>query len=77
LGELLNPTANGEKAAGTVEFFNDTGGYGFIDTPDHDDDVFYHMEDVGGPDITEGERVAFEIVHTEKGPRATEVERLS
>lgn len=77
LGELLNPTTNGEKATGTVVFFNDTGGYGFIDTPEHDDDVFYHMEDVGGPDITEGERVAFEIVQADEGPRATEVERLS
>jgi len=31
-------------ANGTVDFFNDTGGYGFIDTDDADDDVFFHME---------------------------------
>ena len=35
-------------AKGTVDFFNDTGGYGFIETDDADDDVFFHMEDVGG-----------------------------
>jgi len=34
-------------ATGTVDFFNDTGGYGFIDTEDADEDVFFHMEDVG------------------------------
>ena len=35
-------------ATGTVDFFNDTGGYGFIDTEDSEEDVFFHMEDVGG-----------------------------
>jgi len=43
-------------AKGTVDFFNDTGGYGFIETDDADDDVFFHMEDVGGPDLEEGRR---------------------
>ncbi len=30
-------------AEGTVDFFNDTGGYGFIETEDADEDVFFHM----------------------------------
>ncbi|PSP66441.1 hypothetical protein BRC85_09795 [Halobacteriales archaeon QS_1_69_70] len=38
-------------ANGEVDFFNDTGGYGFISTDDADEDVFFHMEDVGGPDL--------------------------
>ena len=38
-------------AKGTVDFFNDTGGYGFIETEDADEDVFFHMEDVGGPAV--------------------------
>jgi CspA family cold shock protein len=42
-------------ATGTVDFFNDTGGYGFIKTEDSDEDVFFHMEDVGGPDLEEGQ----------------------
>jgi len=63
-------------ANGTVAFFNDTGGYGFIETEDADDDVFFHMEDVGGPDLEEGQELEFEIVEAEKGPRATNVTRL-
>ena len=64
-------------ATGTVDFFNDTGGYGFIETEDADDDVFFHMEDVGGPDLEEGQELEFEIEDSPKGPRATNVVRLS
>jgi len=62
-------------ANGTVDFFNDTGGYGFIDTEDEDEDVFFHMEDVGGPDLEEGTDVEFDIEQADKGPRATNVVR--
>jgi len=57
-------------AEGKVDFFNDTGGYGFISTDDDDvdddEDVFFHMEDVGGPDLEEGQEVEFDI---ESSPR--------
>jgi len=62
-------------AHGKVDFFNDTGGYGFISTDDSDDDVFFHMEDVGGEDLTEGEEIDFDIEQSPKGPRATNVVR--
>ncbi|MFC7199307.1 cold-shock protein [Halospeciosus flavus] len=62
-------------ASGNVDFFNDTGGYGFISTEDADDDVFVHMEDVGGPDLEEGEELEFDIEDSPKGPRATNVVR--
>jgi CspA family cold shock protein len=63
-------------AKGEVDFFNDTGGYGFIETDEADEDVFFHMEDVGGPDLEEGQEVEFEIEEAEKGPRAKNLERL-
>ncbi len=63
-------------AQGTVAFFNDTGGYGFIETDDAEDDVFFHMEDVGGPDLEEGEDVEFDIVEADKGPRAKNLQRV-
>ncbi len=65
---------------GTVKFFHDRKGYGFIERDDtdedEDDDVFFHMEDVGGPDLEEGEEVEFEVEEADKGPRAVDVERL-
>ena len=63
-------------AKGTVDFFNDTGGYGFITTEDSDEDVFFHMDDVGGPDLEEGQEVEFEIQDSPKGPRAANLTRL-
>ena len=61
---------------GRVDFFNDTGGYGFIETEDADEDVFFHMEDIGGPDLEEGIEVEFEIEDAESGPRAKNIDRL-
>jgi CspA family cold shock protein len=49
-------------AEATVDFCNDTGGYDFIST-DEEDDVFFHMEDIGGPDLEEGTDI-------EQAPRA-------
>ncbi|PSP74852.1 cold-shock protein [Halobacteriales archaeon QS_1_68_20] len=63
-------------ATGTVSFFHDQKGYGFIETDDSDDDVFFHMEDVGGPDLDEGQEVEFEITQGEKGPRAENLSRV-
>lgn len=63
------------EATGVVDFFNDTGGYGFIETEHSDEDVFFHMEDIDGPDLTEGTAVAFDIEQAPKGPRATNVLR--
>jgi len=62
-------------ANGTVDFFHDDGGYGFIETEDADDDVFFHMEDVGGADLEEGTDIEFDIEQAPKGPRATNVVR--
>ncbi|WP_276300925.1 cold-shock protein [Halorussus lipolyticus] len=63
---------------GTVVFFHDQKGYGFIKPEDADDDedVFFHMEDVEGPDLEEDQAVEFEIEESDKGPRATNVTRL-
>jgi CspA family cold shock protein len=62
-------------AKGTVDFFHSRKGYGFIETDDADNDVFFHMEDVGGPDLQEGEDIEFDIDDAPKGPRATNVVR--
>lgn len=62
---------------GEVTFFHDKGGYGFIDAGDeYDDDVYFHMANIDGPDLEEGQEVEFEIEEAEKGPRATNLTRL-
>ena len=63
-------------ATGTVAFFHDRKGYGFIETDEADEDVFFHMEDVGGPDLEEGQEVEFDISQADKGPRAENITRL-
>jgi cold shock CspA family protein len=68
--------ASDDRVRGTVDFFNDTGGYGFIVSDVVDEDVFFHMEDVGGPDLEEGQEVEFRVDHRDKGPVATDLTRL-
>jgi CspA family cold shock protein len=65
-----------QMATGTVAFFNERKGYGFIESDESEEDVFFHMEDVGGPDLEEGQEVEFEIEQADKGPRAKELTRL-
>jgi CspA family cold shock protein len=47
-----------------------------IETDDSEEDVFFHMEDVGGDDLTEGREVEFEIEQSDKGPRSKSLRRL-
>ncbi len=62
---------------GTVKWFNDSRGYGFITRPEGDD-LFVHFSAIitdGFRTLTEGEEVEFELVETEKGYQASNVVR--
>ncbi|NIP59730.1 MAG: cold shock domain-containing protein [Gemmatimonadetes bacterium] len=62
---------------GTVKWFNDSKGYGFISQPEGDD-VFVHFSAIVGEGfrtLTEGEEVEFELKETERGLQADKVER--
>jgi cold shock CspA family protein len=61
---------------GLVDFFNNTGGYGFIATEGVDQDVFFHVEDLRFESLEEGQKVGLDIEETSKGPRAKNVVRL-
>ena len=65
-----------EMAVGTVKWFNDAKGFGFI-TPDGDGtDVFVHFSAIraqGFRSLKEGQRVQFEVVQGPKGAQAAEV----
>ena len=63
---------------GTVKWFNDQKGYGFI-SQDEGPDVFVHHEAINGTGfktLSENERVRFETVDGPKGLRAQNVEKL-
>ncbi len=62
---------------GTVKWFNDAKGYGFI-AHEGGPDVFVHFSAIRGggfKSLAEGDQVTFEIVEGQKGPQAAEVEK--
>lgn len=63
-------------AQGTVKWFDDAKGYGFIEQNDGDDDVFVHYSEIqsdGYKSLNEGDSVEFDIEETEKGLSALNV----
>lgn len=64
---------------GTVKWFNDAKGFGFITPDDRSVDVFVHYSNIIGQSgrrtLMEGERVEYEAIDGPKGPQATDVAR--
>ncbi len=63
-------------AKGTVKWFSDQKGYGFISPEDGSKDVFVHHSSIQGDgfkSLREGESVEFEVTDGQKGPQATNV----
>jgi CspA family cold shock protein len=64
---------------GTVKWFNETKGYGFI-TPDNGSkDLFAHVSEIkgsGSKTLVENQRVEFEVTQGQKGPQASNIRTL-
>ena len=68
-----------DKLQGTVKWFNNAKGFGFITREDSDDDVFVHFRSIQGDGyrtLNEGQDVEFNLVEGPKGLQAEEVLKL-
>ena len=67
-------------ATGTVKWFNDAKGYGFIQPAEGGKDLFVHHSQIAGEGfktLAEGAKVEFETREGAKGPEATNVQVIS
>ncbi len=58
---------------GTVKFFNESKGYGFITNSETGKDIFVHVTGLNGEAINEGDRVEYEETEGRKGMVATKI----
>ena len=66
-------------AQGSVKWFNESKGFGFIEVDGQEKDVFIHHSAIamqGFRTLNEGQRVSFDIEQGQKGPSATNVMAL-
>jgi CspA family cold shock protein len=65
-----------DRETGTVKWFNESKGYGFIQRESGDGDVFVHFSAIQMPGyktLREGQRVEFAVEQSPKGPQAAQV----
>lgn len=67
------------RVQGKVKWFNASKGYGFLERPDGEADVFVHFSAIQGEgfrSLEEGEAVEFSVAKTDKGLQAENVNKL-
>jgi CspA family cold shock protein len=76
--QLYEPKEVKDLVKGKVKRWLGLKGYGFIDSEEHDEDIFVHASDIQGKDfLSEGEEVEFEVISTYKGPKSVKVKPVS
>lgn len=63
-------------STGTVKFFNDSKGFGFITPDDGGKDLFVHTTAVENGSLSDDDKVEFEIGDGQKGPCAVQVRKI-
>lgn len=67
------------RSTGTVKWFSDSKGFGFITPDESDKDCFVHHSAIQGDgfkSLAEGQRVEFDLVQGQKGPAAENVAKV-
>ena len=65
-----------DRSTGTVKWFNNARGYGFITRGDNTDDIFVHYRSINGDgyrSLNEGQSVEFDLTESDKGLQAENV----
>ncbi|MFW6010522.1 MAG: cold-shock protein [Gemmatimonadota bacterium] len=65
--------------SGTVKWFDDSKGFGFIKVEGKDEDCFVHHSDIQMPgfkSLAEGDEVEFELIQNDRGPAAKSVKKV-
>ncbi|GHC18301.1 hypothetical protein GCM10010082_07100 [Kushneria pakistanensis] len=79
LGITANKARTSKMATGTVKWFNDTKGYGFISPDDGGDDLFAHFSEIqaeGFKSLQDGQKVSFEVTQGKKGLQAANIKAI-
>jgi CspA family cold shock protein len=63
-------------STGTVKFFNDTKGFGFITPDDGGKDLLFNISAVDAGTLNDDDKVEFEVGEGQKGPCAVQVRKL-
>jgi cold shock protein len=78
LGEIpVSKIQEGSMPTGTVKWFNDAKGYGFITPDDGGEDLFAHFSAIqmsGFKTLKEGQKVSFEVTQGPKGKQASNIQ---
>ncbi|MDW7694246.1 cold shock domain-containing protein [Flammeovirgaceae bacterium SG7u.111] len=61
---------------GTVKFFNESKGFGFIRIDNSTDELFFHISGMSSESLDADDRVSFETVQGKRGPQATNVKLI-
>jgi CspA family cold shock protein len=63
-------------STGTVKFFNDSKGFGFITPDDGGKDLFVHTTAIENGSLSDDDKVEFEVGEGQKGPCAVQVKKI-